>query len=175
MLYILDTPPDEVFARLSERYPQMDVLAVKACLSLTRCGIEMLTSFELFLERFNLSHGRFLVLASMNRYPEDSFTPTQLAESLNVSRATMTGLLDGLESAGLVERGIHPQDRRKMSVNMTDKGRGTIDEIMPELYTTMAQVMDHLSESEKQSLTDTLAKVVAALDQVEIQDSKADN
>jgi DNA-binding MarR family transcriptional regulator len=55
--------------------------------------------------------------------------PAILAEKLRVSRQTMTGLLDKLETGGYVARAAHPTDRRRKVVTLTRKGlelaRGT--------------------------------------------------
>lgn len=158
-MYLMELPTDENLESLAQRYPHMDVRAFKACVTLVRSGIDLLIAFENFLERFKLSQGRFLVLTIMNREPEQAFTPTQLAEKLNVSRATMTGLLDGLEAAGLVERSIHTQDRRKMRVRMTPQGERTMDEILPEYYRSIAMVMGGLSEEEQHELVEMMHKV----------------
>ncbi len=48
--------------------------------------------------------------------------PALLADRLHVSRQSMTGLLDRLESAGFVSRGAHETDRRRKVVRLTDKG-----------------------------------------------------
>jgi DNA-binding MarR family transcriptional regulator len=45
-----------------------------------------------------------------------------LARELGVSPRNITGLVDGLEAAGLVERAPHPHDRRPTLVTLTDDG-----------------------------------------------------
>ena len=48
--------------------------------------------------------------------------PAVLADRLHVSRQTMTGLLDRLESDRFVLRRAHPTDRRRKVVRLTDQG-----------------------------------------------------
>jgi DNA-binding MarR family transcriptional regulator len=45
-----------------------------------------------------------------------------LADTLGVSPRNVTGLVDGLETAGLVVRAAHPGDRRAVLVSLTDAG-----------------------------------------------------
>ncbi|EMG37004.1 transcriptional regulator, MarR family [Desulfocurvibacter africanus PCS] len=163
MLYTPEIPSEEILQKLSKRYPQMDPDSFRACLVLARCGTDMNAAFEDFLVECKLSQGRFMVLGFMNRTPEEPFTPTQLARALGVSRATMTGLVDGLESAGLVERGIHSEDRRKMRVRMTAKGRKAMDEIMPEFYGSVASIMSGVNSSDHKLLVEMLETVSKAL------------
>ncbi|WIV59164.1 MarR family winged helix-turn-helix transcriptional regulator [Amycolatopsis nalaikhensis] len=48
-----------------------------------------------------------------------------LADALNCTPRHVTGLVDQLEGAGLVERRPHPRDRRAISVALTDDGAAT--------------------------------------------------
>ncbi|WP_280471814.1 MarR family winged helix-turn-helix transcriptional regulator [Nocardia cyriacigeorgica] len=50
-------------------------------------------------------------------------TQRTLADLLQVTPRTITGLLDGLAADGYVQRKAHPQDRRAQLVTLTDRGR----------------------------------------------------
>lgn len=49
-----------------------------------------------------------------------------LGKKLQITSATMTGILDRLEKMGLVERRPHPDDRRAILVCLTDQGIGDV-------------------------------------------------
>jgi DNA-binding MarR family transcriptional regulator len=67
-----------------------------------------------------LTRARATVLARLHRVgPTNQRT---LARELDVSPRNITGLVDALEAAGLVERAPHPQDRRAILVTLTGKG-----------------------------------------------------
>lgn len=51
-------------------------------------------------------------------------TQRVLSDALRVTPRHVTGLLDALEAAGLVERQSHPSDRRATLVHLTEEGRG---------------------------------------------------
>lgn len=53
---------------------------------------------------------------------EDRILSRVLRQKLQVTSATMTGILDRLEKIGLLERQPHPDDRRAILVCLTDKG-----------------------------------------------------
>ena len=48
-----------------------------------------------------------------------------LAKALNCTPRHVTGLVDQLEDAGLVQRRPHPRDRRAISVALTEEGAAT--------------------------------------------------
>lgn len=49
-----------------------------------------------------------------------------LARATGLSAASMTRLIERLEDRGLVERAPDPQDRRRVVVSLTDRGRSTL-------------------------------------------------
>ncbi|MFD6951524.1 MarR family transcriptional regulator [Nocardiopsis sp. TSRI0078] len=49
-----------------------------------------------------------------------SLTPGEIADNLCLSTGSVTGVVDRLEAHGLVERARHPQDRRKVTVRLTE-------------------------------------------------------
>jgi hypothetical protein len=49
-------------------------------------------------------------------------TQRQLSQVLRCTPRNVTGLLDALETAGLVARGRHPSDRPATLVHLTDEG-----------------------------------------------------
>lgn len=71
---------------------------------------------------------RFSVSAVMALYylQGASSQPARLGETVGISAAAMTGILDTLEGRGLVRRVRDPRDRRKIHVELTAKGRRTV-------------------------------------------------
>lgn len=76
-----------------------------------------------------------------------------------MTRATVTGLLDGLEEDGLVERSHRTDDRRSVSVTITKKGLGMIEKMLPDHYARIGTLMKKLTRQEKKQLTVLLGKV----------------
>ena len=159
MFYLKDLPTDRTLEEFAKRYPELDPSALKTCAILLRTGSDLLTAFETILGKHGLSQGRFLTLIVMNREPDEEINPSSLAEKVGVTRATMTGLLDGLERKGLVNRRAHPGDRRKVSIRLTETGRQVLDEMLPDYYSRIAKLMAKLSEKERQELELLLGKV----------------
>ena len=159
MFYLKDLPTDTTLPEFSRRYPNMNPSAIKACAALLRTGSELLTAFEAILGLHGLSQGRFLTLIVMNRNPDEAASPSSLAEKVGVKRATMTGLLDRLERDDLIERRAHQQDRRKIGVRLTPKGRQVLTEMLPDYYRRVAKIMTNLTEKDRLELMTLLGKV----------------
>ena len=159
MFYLKDLPTDTTLPEFSRRYPNMNPSAIKACAALLRTGSELLTAFEAILGHHGLSQGRFLTLIVMNRNPDEAASPSSLAEKVGVKRATMTGLLDRLERDDLIERRADQQDRRKIGVRLTPKGRQVLAEMLPDYYRRVAKIMTNLTEKDRLELMTLLGKV----------------
>lgn len=54
----------------------------------------------------------------------------QLADSLGITPASVTGLVDRLVERALVRRTEHPQDRRARLVELTTGGHATVDRLL---------------------------------------------
>jgi DNA-binding MarR family transcriptional regulator len=73
-------------------------------------------------------------------------TQGALARTLGVTPRNVTGLLDVLETSGLVSRSAHPSDRRATLVDLTTEGRDTTtrlragrDELATNLFSDLSQ------------------------------------
>ena len=72
---------------------------------------------------FHLRAGRGKILFQLRRGP---LTPSQLAEANGFDAPYATLLVDKLEAHGLVERQLHPDDRRRKLVTLTAAGHDAI-------------------------------------------------
>jgi DNA-binding MarR family transcriptional regulator len=89
--------------------------------------------------------------------------PSAIAERLLTTTGTMTSLLDTLEKRGLIERLPHPDDRRKLLVQITPAAKSIIDALLPSLHARERAVMsDALTVSEQHQLLQLLAKLQQA-------------
>ena len=60
--------------------------------------------------------------------------PSVIAERLLTTTGTMTSLLDTLAKHGLIQRLPHPDDRRKLLVQITPQAQAIIDALLPSLH-----------------------------------------
>ncbi len=109
-----------------------------------------------------LSEGRFVLLFLLEA-AETGLAPRELAAKAGVTRATVTGLLDGLERDGLVERQADAADRRALCVQLTARGRKLAQAVVAEHGRWIAGVFGALSPQERVQLEGLLGKVAAGL------------
>jgi DNA-binding MarR family transcriptional regulator len=72
----------------------------------------------------------------------------RLAETLDVSQASATGIVDRMEQRGLVERRREDGDRRVVHVALTDEGRRLITGMAAERRDHLSQLLDTLTDAE---------------------------
>jgi DNA-binding MarR family transcriptional regulator len=161
MYTLRDIPKYETIRAHAARYPEIDPASSAGCVLLLRVASDILAAIEDYLASHKFSQGRWTVMMILYRNPEQPLNPCDLAERAGVTRATMTGLLDGLEREELLARDTVPADRRMLQVRLTEKGMRALDAVMPGYFRLIRSLMDGLPEEEKQALIALLTKLGA--------------
>jgi DNA-binding MarR family transcriptional regulator len=91
-------------------------------------------------------------------------TPSEIAERLQITTASVTELVDRLERGGLVTRIPHPTDRRKLLVTLTPTGVRK-SELMQEHFTdVLAKCSTDLTPSERTVVLNFLRHAAATME-----------
>lgn len=163
-LMLRDLPRYECLLEAAKQVPELNPAATEVYLHLMRTGDEVLRLMNAHYTSHQVSQGRFTVLMLLFN-PATACglarTPAALADMANVTRATMTGLIDTLERDGLARREPDPTDRRMMSVQLTPKGEAFMRQILPPYFRCIAELMSDLTPAECKSLVSALNKIVA--------------
>lgn len=163
MFLLRDIPDKCCLDKLSDRYPEMNPRCLATVMTFLRTATDLIGEFERFLAAHGLSQGRFAVLCFLNREPDQPVNQTHLAEAYGVSKATITGLTDGLERDGLVERLPDPADRRATLVGLTAKGRKFLDAFMPHHMKRTAAVFAEFRVADHEALLALMGKLNAGM------------
>ena len=139
-------------------YPDGDARASTCAETLVATSELLLSNIASLLRPLDLTPASGLVL-SILADSEDPLPPHEIAERLIVSRATVTGLVDSLESRGLAQRRPHPTDRRMLLVAITDKGRQRAEEFRPIVHRHHRIWFEVLDDRETGQLTRLLERV----------------
>ncbi|HEX2863760.1 MAG TPA: MarR family transcriptional regulator [Deinococcales bacterium] len=117
--------------------------------------------------RLNLTSAQYMALRDLLKGPS---TASALAAKQGVTTANLTGVIDRLEAAGLVERGRHVApngDRRAVTLSLTRKGEVLALEARGTLRGTVQELLSPLSEDALAGLNATLKTLLAAVEAAE--------
>ena len=111
------------------------------CFRLGKSLRKILRFYDAKLYDYRITPAQMLVLAALG--DEDSQKFKELASRVNMEGSTLTGVLDRMERAGLVERREDPEDRRSLLISFSEKGR----EILPKVLAA-ADELDKIVKSQ---------------------------
>ncbi|TMD85764.1 MAG: MarR family transcriptional regulator [Chloroflexi bacterium] len=122
-------------------------------------GKKLHAGMQRWADRFGLSEGRFQILVRLHHQPNGQFTMGELAEMLDITPRTVTGLVDNLERDGLVRRVADPADRRSVHAEITDR----VNELWREAAGVQATLTHGLKESELIQLRHLCLRLIQAM------------
>ncbi|WP_330181196.1 MarR family transcriptional regulator [Nocardia sp. NBC_01503] len=137
---------------------EIDPRAVLVAVRLLAAGTELGQATEAHFARFGLSTGRYRLLADLEDAGGEK-SPSQLAAGLGVTRATVTGLIDGLEQQGLVCRRASAQDGRAVVVVLTARGARQLRDMAPEHFGRLQSMVAPLTPAERTTFLDLLERI----------------
>lgn len=105
-----------------------------------------------------LSEGRFIVLFLLHG-AGGTLPPHELAERAGVTRATISGLLDGLQREGLLQRRSDAGDGRRLQIVLTAKGARLAESLFDQHTQWIGGLFNGLEASEQRQLSQLLHKV----------------
>ena len=114
------------------------------------------------LEGYNLTPAQFDVLAHLSM--KGGISQQALSERLLVTKGNVCGLIDRMESRGLVSRCSHPDDRRLNLLHLTEAGKALAARVVPAHEEFLQQQMQHLSSEEQRTLYTLLRDLDRSLD-----------
>lgn len=85
-----------------------------------------------------------------------------LARSIGLDTSTVAGVIDRLESRGLMMRSSSPDDRRVRLLSLTDEGLALLDEIQPAMMRAQQRILEPLSKKDQQEFMRMIRSVVIA-------------
>src|SRR5690348_6140792 len=97
--------------------------------------------------------------ALMSMQPGGALPMRAIAEMLRCDASWVTGIVDGLEERGYVERQPHATDRRVKVVTITPLGEKAKTKAMDKLSEPPPALLNALTQNEQRTLRDLLRKV----------------
>ena len=164
MLLLKELPTSKSLEKFVKRYPDADIAAISDFVNLLRASSDISTALDKLLAKHELLQGRWWVLVLLMRQDDLTSTPTDLAEKAGVTKATITGFIDGLVREGLVTRITDDVDRRKLLIKLTDTGQEKLDMVLPDYYKKVSALMSLLNTDQRASLLVNVNVLASGLD-----------
>ena len=90
-----------------------------------------------------------------------------LAAEANVTKGTLTGVVDTLEQRGLVRRRRRTSDRRLVTVALTDAGELVITDLFPRFNQEEQRIAGLLTKGQRQAMTAGLRRILRGLSEAD--------
>lgn len=143
----------------SQRQAHPKTEDIELCLRVLSLASSINRASSSVLNEFGLSEGRLVLLFLLSRQPS-GLSPALLAEQAGVTRATITGLLDGLEQQQLLVRQNNTSDRRVLTVKLTEAGQELCEHLLPYYIEWLSGVFSHVPQDVRQRLSSLLTKAL---------------
>jgi MarR family 2-MHQ and catechol resistance regulon transcriptional repressor len=127
-----------------------EVLSLNAYISLLRASDTIASQVGNLLNKNKLTMSQFGILESL--YYLGPMCQKQLGSKILKSTANITTVIDNLEKRNLVVRVRQKDDRRFITVNLTDKGSEYVSKIMPLHLSEIFKRMEILTIDERKNL-----------------------
>ncbi len=94
----------------------------------------------------------------------DGVTASQIAKAINLSAATVTNILDRLESRGLIQRVRSSEDKRRVSLFLSEAGKNCLVDAPKPLQEHFIQKFCRLEDWEQSQLLSSMQRIAIMMD-----------
>jgi DNA-binding MarR family transcriptional regulator len=117
-------------------------------------------TFERKLADFDITVSQWNVLVAL--YRGDATTPLDLARFIDIDTGAVTRLVDRLVLKGLIVRVTDVTDRRSIRLELTEKGKQLVPQLIQRADENDQQFFNALTPSEHDQLKGLIGKLLAA-------------
>jgi len=145
-------------ARLKERFPKIDAVALEAAMMLELAHSALADMRMIYWSQFGLTGKRFALLRLLY-LAERNLTIGEIASGLKVGTNNISQLIDAAVRDGLVERVAAEDDRRVVYAVLTQQGKELFENVFPRNAQRVQAAWSPLTDGEKKLLTDFMARL----------------
>lgn len=113
-----------------------------------------------------LTGPQLLVLQNIGRMP--GIMVRQIADNINLSPATVTSILDRLETRSLAQRVRSTEDKRRVGVFLTPEGEKALDAAPMNLQEHFINRFSKLADWEQSQMVSTMQRIASMMDADEL-------
>ncbi|QCR33482.1 MarR family winged helix-turn-helix transcriptional regulator [Lysinibacillus sp. SGAir0095] len=114
--------------------------------------------FSKLLEDYGVTPAQYGVLNCL--WKEGQLSPKQIGEMVYLEAPTVSGILDKMQKAGLIERSIDPKNRRNVLVMATQKSKEIRNEVEAATIKLNNKVFQNLADSDIEVLKKALEVII---------------
>lgn len=162
-------PESDHIDRLRDQWtremPDLDTAGMEILGRARRIVLTSRPPIEAVFARYGLDAGEFDVLSTLRRSGAPyALRPTELYRSLMISSGGLTDRLNRLVRSSMITRPPSPGDGRSLLVQLSDKGRTTVEAAFREDMAVEASMLTVLEDAERRTLADLLRKLALGMD-----------
>ena len=152
---------DELQDDWSEQRPDLDLEPMGIALRIQALAKILGDQTAARLQEFELHWWQYDALSTLRRQGKPyEMAATELADDNMLTSGAMTNRIDRLEDRNLVERQPHSDDRRRVMVRLTQKGKKVIDEAIQYRLNAARESLRELSPGRQAQLASLLREVM---------------
>ena len=152
-------PPPTVMEALCKRFAGQDLPALDVVFALRMTAQRMDNTITEWMADTAGTPARFQILALLWASGAVGVPHKEIVKALTVTRATVSGLMTGLERDGLVKSTVNRDDRRNLIATLTSRGRAIVEKAIDSNAVSMRAALASLSADELETLTSLLQRL----------------
>jgi len=114
------------------------------------------------LQKAGLTGSQLMVLRALEK--QGAMTANLLSRAVNLSQGTVTTVLDRLELKGRIRRERSPEDKRRLTITITESGRDALRHAPSLLHVSFLAAFRRLDSWEQTLILSSLQRVAGMLD-----------
>jgi len=151
-------PPPAILRNIRGRVSQGEMQGLEAVFALRAAAQRLDTALDEWMGGTAGSFARFHILMALWAAEEQGIAHKDIAATMSVTRATVSGLMAALEREGFVKSETAPDDRRKLIAQLTPRGRTVVKQAFNTSMARFRAVFASLSPSEFAELSALLQR-----------------
>jgi len=151
-----------------ERRTKQDELGHRALQSIRRIIRRVSSHSRHMSKETGLTVPQLLCMRAIRDEEVEEVTVAAVAEAVHLSRSTVSGVVDRLVRAGLVNRDRSQRDRRRVHLTLTEVGSARLAEMPTPLQDRFLGRLADMEEADQERLLSALEQVVELMDAEDI-------